>query len=44
MLFGGNLSGFPHQIPPPPPAPEAVNPFFDPCPFRDGLPAEYLYS
>lgn len=44
MPFGDNLLGFPHQIPLPPPALEAINPFFDPCPFRESLPVEYLYS
>lgn len=41
MLFGDNLLGFPHQIPLSPPAPEAVNPFFDPV---QGWVPRYLYS
>lgn len=32
---------FPHQIPV---HLEGINPFFDPCPFRERLPVEYLYS
>lgn len=44
MPFGDNLLDFPHQIPLLLPALEGINPFFDPCPFRETLPVAYLYS